>query len=251
MVDDGMSTDEIIRQINAEVDVARGKIQDAVQGMKLAGSGHGSMLMNLSSDLPPATIPWHKILYRAINGAIGTRMDVSYSRFGSVTRTMLARGDRQVPYTPGTTIFNPRPRILVGQDVSGSMWNELRRCCSEIWSMAQLKNAEIDLVTWDDGIQEKMTIRSRTDFDAMLRKGLRGGGGTALVEELFQYAAAHGHQAIVIMTDGYIDIQLLRKPDIPVIWAVTPGGATRGLEEYGTIVRMTKETPAGKILQAA
>jgi len=44
-----------------------------------------------------------------------------------------------------------------------------------------------------------------------------------------------------MMTDGYVSIDLPIKPKIPVIWAITPGGATAGLEQYGTIVRMARE----------
>lgn len=235
---DGQSAEQIVKSIEADIEHARAQIQQAIQGMKVAGTGQGSMLMNLSSDLPAPTVPWYRIIRKVIDGALGTKMRESYTRPGNATLCAMALGHRNLPVSHGTTIYSPRPRILVGLDVSGSMTEEIRRCCAEIWSMAQMKNAEIDLVTWDVGIQEKITIRDRSDFDRILARGLKGGGGTAVVEELFAHARKHGHQAIVMMTDGYVSIDLPAKPRVPVIWAITPGGATTGLEKYGTIIKM-------------
>ena len=244
MIQNGETPEQIVRNLEKEIEEARARIQQAVQGMKVAGQGQGSMLMNLSSDLPKPTIPWYRIIRHTIDGALGTKMQESYTRPGNATLCAMALGKRDLPVSRGMTIFSPRPKILCGLDVSGSMLNELRRCCAEIWSMAQMKNAEIDLLTWDSGIQEKLTIAHRSDFDRILSRGLRGGGGTTLIKEVFDYAEQHGHQAIVIMTDGYVNISLPQKPRIPVIWAVTPGGAVSGLKEYGTIVPMKPEPSA-------
>ncbi|MFZ3481637.1 DUF2201 family putative metallopeptidase [Sphingomonas sp. 3-13AW] len=241
MIKEGHSSEQIVKAIEDEIEQARGRVQAVVQGIKAAGTGHGSMLMNLSADLPAPAVPWFRIIRDVIDGALGTQLRESYTRPGNVTLCAIAMGNRNLPVSHGTSIYSPRPRILVGLDVSGSMTRELERCCAEIWSMAQMKNAEIDLVTWDDGIQEKITIRDRSDFDLVLQHGLRGGGGTTLMEELFAYAEQQSHQAVVLMTDGYVSVALPEKPRIPVIWAITPGGGTAGLEEYGTIVVMARE----------
>lgn len=241
-LDEGQSSDQIVKSIEGEIEQARARIQEAVQGMKVAGSGQGSMLMNLSSDLPKPSVPWYRIIRDVIDGALGTKLSESYTRPGNATLCAMALGRRSLPVSHGTTIYSPRPRIMVGLDVSGSMMSEIRRCCAEIWSMAQMKGADIDLLTWDDGVQEILTIRSKQDFDRILRKGLRGGGGTTVVRKVFDHAERHGHKAIVMMTDGYVNIDLPSKPRVPVIWAITPGGATTGLEQYGTIVKMARET---------
>lgn len=240
-LDEGQTSDQIVKSIETEIEQARARIQEAVQGMKVAGSGQGSMLMSLSSDLPKPTVPWYRVIRNVIDGALGTKLSESYTRPGNATLCAMALGRRSLPVSHGTTIYSPRPRIMVGLDVSGSMMSEIRRCCAEIWSMAQMKGADIDLLTWDDGVQEILTIRSKRDFDKILRKGLRGGGGTTVVREVFSYAERHGHKAIVMMTDGHVNIDLPAKPRVPVIWAITPGGATAGLEQYGTIVKMARE----------
>jgi predicted metal-dependent peptidase len=240
-LDEGQSSDQIVKSIETEIEQARARIQEAVAGMKVAGAGQGSMLMNLSSDLPKPTVPWYRIIRDVIDGALGTKLSESYTRPGNATLCAMALGRRSLPVSHGTTIYSPRPRIMIGLDVSGSMMPEIRRCCAEIWSMAQMKGADIDLLTWDYGVQEILTIRSKRDFDRILKKGLRGGGGTTVVRKVFDHAERHGHKAIVMMTDGYVNIDLPVKPRIPVIWAITPGGATTGLEQYGTIVRMARE----------
>jgi predicted metal-dependent peptidase len=241
LLSEGRTAEDVARAIEKEVEEARQRIAQAVQGAKIAGVGQGSMLMNLSSDLPAPTVPWHRLIRHVLDGALGTRMAESYTRPGNATLCAMALRRRDLPVSHGTTIYSPQPRILVGLDVSGSMMSELRRCCAEVWSMAQMKNAAIDLVTWDDGVQERLTIADRRDFDRILRRGLRGGGGSTVVRQLFDQARRDGHRAIVVMTDGYVSIDLPERPTIPVIWAITPGGATAGLEAYGTIVRMAPE----------
>jgi len=164
-LDEGQSSDQIVKAIENEIEQARARIQEAVQGMKVAGSGQGSMLMSLSSDLPKPTVPWYRIIRNVIDGALGVKLSESYTRPGNATLCAMALGRRSLPVSHGTTIYSPRPRIMVGLDVSGSMMSEIRRCCAEIWSMAQMKGADIDLLTWDDGVQEILTIRSKRDFD--------------------------------------------------------------------------------------
>jgi len=240
-LNDGQTTEQIVRSIENQVNEARARIRETVRGMQVAGADHGSMIMALSSDLPKPTVPWDRIIRKVLDGAMGIRMGESYTRPGNATLCAMALRRRNLPVSRGMTIYSPKPRILVGLDVSGSMTGVLSSCFSEIWSMAQMKGADIDLMTWDNGIQEVMTITSRHDFDRILRRGVRGGGGTTVVKEVFDHAEQNGHKAIVMMTDGHVNIALPQKPRIPVIWAITPGGATSGLEEYGTIVRMARD----------
>ena len=99
-----------------------------------------------------------------------------------------------------------------------------------------MKNASIDLVTFDDGVRQKIEIRNRRDFKKILDTGIQGGGGTALAN-LFDEVREmrQPYNAMIIMTDGY-----LTPPEnvtnFHITWVVTPGGTTTGLK--GTVVNM-------------
>jgi hypothetical protein len=245
LMDQGLSLDEIAEQANARLGAAAAAIQQIVQGLKMAGTGKGSMLLEMAKDLPKPFIPWNQLLRKAIVAGLASRMDDSYTRHGVPTVTALARGAKDVPYSPGITIFSPRPKILVILDVSGSMWDQLSRCFSEIMSIARQKNAIVELLTFDDGVQNITAVSNLADLRRALAKGMSGGGGTSLKGVWDKVATMRDpYRLAVVMTDGYIHHG--EPPKIPVIWMLTPGGTEKNLP--GTIVRL----PAlGKIPQAA
>lgn len=233
----GTSINDLIARANGQIDEARGKIASIVQGLKMQGIGQGNMLLALESDLPPPVVPWDHILRRTVTRSLGTRLTDSYNKLGVSTKAALAMG-RKPMFQPGTTIFTERPRILTVLDVSGSHLGELKQCFSEVWSIARMKNAAVDLITFDDGVQQMMEVKDIRDFQKILDEGITGGGGTSLSNVFKEIKKMRTpYRSCVIMTDGY-----LSPPDntegISLIWMITAGGTSSGLEGTGTIINL-------------
>lgn len=236
LLDKGATPTELIDKINGRMEDARIRIEQVVQGLKLQGRGHGSLLMELVADMPKPVVPWNRILRKVTTRGLGTKLNDSYVRYGSNTMTALARGTKVIPFSPGTTIFTERPRILVILDVSGSHIGMLPVCFSEIWSIAQMKGAIVEVMTFDDGVQEILEIKSRQDFLTILRKGIKGGGGTWLGDVWKKVSKMRDpYRMCVVMTDGYLSAG--PKPKIPVVWLVTPGGSTE-FATYGDVIKL-------------
>lgn len=235
LLEEGKTSAQIIDEINKDINDARGKIQSIIQGMKIQGMGAGNLLIDLEGDLPPSVIPWDRKLRRITTKELSTKMSDSYTRFGSATRAAISM-NRPVPFQPGMTIFSERPRVLVVLDTSGSHVNELRQCFSEIQSIARMRNAAIDVITFDDGVQDKIEIKNKQDFKKVLEKGVSGGGGTNL-GNVFEEAKKMKtpYKVMIIMTDGYLTPPKDTK-GIKIMWVVTPGGTTEGLNKSGEVI---------------
>lgn len=228
---------DLIDKANRAVSDARGRIEAIVQSLKMQGQGHGQMLLSLADDLPPAVIPWNQVVRKVVTRDLTTSMRDSYTRMSPPMRSSIAMG-RRAPYSPGTTIYNDRPRLLCVLDVSASHISSLKQCFAEIWAIARLKDAAVDLVTFDDGVREKMEIRSRKDFDRILQKGLLGGGGTALRDLFAEVAAMRTpYRSMIIMTDGYLEPPQ-NTDGRSILWVVTPGGNGDKLHQSGRVINM-------------
>lgn len=237
LINEGANVNDLIAKANGEIDAARGKIQAIIQGIKLQGIGQGNMLLALENDLPAAVVPWNHILRRTVTRELGTKMDDSYTRLGASTRAALSMG-RRAHYQPGTTIFTERPRILVVLDVSGSHIGELNQCFAEIWSIVKMKNAAVDVITFDHDVQQKIEIRNIHDFHKIIEDGITGGGGTAL-GDVFKEAKKMRtpYRACIIMTDGYLSAPE-NTEGLSLIWMITNGGTCEGLKGTGEIINL-------------
>ena len=233
----GETPSSIIDALNRDIDEARSRIQAIVQGAKLAGTGAGNILLALENDLPQAVVPWNRKLRKLITRHLGTKMDDSYTRYGNPTRSAVAMRQRQIPFTPGTTIFTERPRVLVVMDVSGSHISQINQCMAEIDAIARMKGAAVDVITFDDGVQQKFEIRNRSDLRKVLNEGLRGAGGTSLngvFEDINKMQTPY--RACVVMTDGYLAPPTNNTKKISIAWMITAGGTSQGLEEHGEVI---------------
>lgn len=231
------SHSDLIDKANRAISDARGRIESIVQSLKMQGQGHGQMLLALANDLPPPLIAWNQVVRRVVTRDLTTSMRDSYTRMSPPMRASIAMS-RRAPFSPGTTIYNDRPRILCVLDVSGSHVGCLKQCFAEIWAIARIKDAAVDLVTFDYGVREKIEIRSRRDFDRILQKGLVGGGGTALGNLFAEVAAMRTpYRSMIIMTDGYLEPPE-NAEGRSVLWVVTPGGNGDALHHSGTVINM-------------
>jgi predicted metal-dependent peptidase len=235
MLGEGVTTTDMIKKINRDIEENRMKIEKIIQGLKLQGVGQGNMLIELSGDLPKAVIPWNHIIRKEVTRGIGTKLTDSYTRYGSSTKYALARGSKQIPYSPGTTIYSERPRVLVIMDVSGSHVGCLPICFAEVLAITRMKGAVVDVMTFDDGVQEIFEIKNLADLKKIMHKGIRGNGGTCLRDVWEKVEKMRDpYRLAIIMTDGYLSEG--KPPKIPVVWAITPGGSNNF--SYGKIVEI-------------
>ncbi|MBS7671728.1 DUF2201 family putative metallopeptidase [Croceicoccus gelatinilyticus] len=236
LVEEGDSPD-LIDTCNKKLEEARARLQNVIQGEKVAGTGKGGTVLLLEGDLPASIIAWNRFIRKVIAKELSTGLATTYARQGPLTRSCLALG-RRAPATPGTTIFTDRPRILFAIDVSGSNVAYVKQCFAEVWSLASKRMAAIDVVTFDDGVQEIIEIKHKRDFDKVLKNGVRGGGGTSLANLFMTVKGMRTpYRAVVIATDGYLTPPS-ETEGLSILWVVTPGGTTSGLEECGDVVVM-------------
>ena len=236
----GKTVDQIIVEVQDRLDLQREKIQQIVQGIKMQGHGKGNIMLSLENDLPEPVVPWRHIIRKQIVSGMGIKLVDSYSRPSVTTLAALGNGKRAA-YRPSVSIYDRQPRVLVVLDVSGSQISSLPQCFSEIWSLAKMKDAAIDLVTFDDGIQEKMEIKDKREFNRILERGIKGGGGTELLDEVFDKVGKlkHPYKMVIVMTDGYLTVGLpQRYKGFEILWVVTPGGRGDHLAQIGKVVMM-------------
>jgi predicted metal-dependent peptidase len=144
---------------------------------------------------------------------------------------------RSIPFSPGTTIFTERPRVLVVLDVSGSHVSQVNQCMAEIDAIARMKGAAVDVITFDDGVQQKFEIKNKSDLRKVLNEGLRGAGGTSLngvFEDINKMQTPY--KACVVMTDGYLSPPTNNTKKISIAWMITAGGNSQGLEDHGEVI---------------
>lgn len=237
LLESGVSASDLIAQANREIGKARSDLEMVIQGIKMQGLGKGNMLLSLENDLPKAVVPWNKILRKEITRTLGTKIDDSYTKYGTSTRAAVAMG-RRAHYQPGTTIFTERPKILIVVDSSGSHIPQLEQCFSETWAIARIKNAGIDVIVFDDGVQQKIEINNKSDFKKLLNSGVSGGGGTCMngvFEEIKKMKTPY--RGCVVMTDGWLEPPK-ETYGVSLTWLITSGGTDERVKGTGTVINL-------------
>lgn len=113
-------------------------------------------------------------------------------------------------------------RVVVGADLSGSMWDALPRLLGEIKAICEhVKPEAIDLLYWDTKVCQHETYE-RDQLDRLLTSTQpRGGGGTS-PQCVVDYIKNKNIKAecCVMLTDGYVDGWGSGWP-CPVLWGIT------------------------------
>jgi predicted metal-dependent peptidase len=98
-------------------------------------------------------------------------------------------------------------KVLVGADVSGSMSSELETLSAAV---AWLRRShDVVLACWDT--------------EARITKHIEATGGGTYIQPLWRLAKEQRAEAIVVLTDGYIE-GINPMPNVPIIWVITKGG---------------------------
>jgi predicted metal-dependent peptidase len=133
------------------------------------------------------------------------------------------RPNKRLPfYWPSRARGWSRPRVLVGIDASGSIGDqEYGLFLGELRELAPL--IEADYLVFDTEEQ----LRTKR-LEELKRRPCQGGTSYRPVWE-----ALNGHQAVIILTDGYAQF-MQERPRVPVFWAMT----TEVTPPYGWVGRI-------------
>ena len=193
--------------------LARDIDQALRQGKILAGKMGGNIPKEISDVLAP-TVDWRAALREFLTAAC---QDKDQSTWRRPSRRWVAQ-DVYMPSTIGESVG----RVVIGADLSGSMWDELPRLLGEIKSICETVRPEgIDLLYWDTRVCQHEKYE-QDQLDGLLTSTRpRGGGGTS-PQCVVEYIKANNIKAecCVMLTDGYVDSWGSGWP-CPVLWGVT------------------------------
>lgn len=162
------------------------KIAEIVSVARQAGSGLGGLIQEIEQLLKPK-LNWKSILKTVVLNEIRKNVITTYAK--------LNRRNGDLPATKNVN----KAKVWVLIDVSGSVWHEIVEFVSELSGI--IKNAsEVELIYWDDGIQEWQKIKRMEQVNLKVR----GGGGTvisAVLNEVMKKMKRN--DMMIVFTDGY------------------------------------------------
>lgn len=136
-----------------------------------------------------------------------------------LTRT---KPNKRFPEFDAVTLRQQR-KMLVGIDTSGSISPDtLCEFFTQIGHMAKC-GVEIDIAEWDACLQRVYQFNPRNPHSNM--KALKGGGGTNPYEVVEYLNKSRNHNALVMLTDGYVGGEWTKKACKPILWIITAKGS--------------------------
>lgn len=185
---------------------------------KKCGAGKGDMPAELGQLLRPQ-INWKDALREFITQNCTAKDDSSYRRLNRRFHAF----DLILPTPYGESLGH----IVVGADLSGSMWSgnpsEMKKILSEFVGITRICNPEhVDLLYWDSEVAGHEEYK-RGDYDniaSAMRP--RGGGGTdpRCVERYLKDNSIKP-DCIVMLTDGEVFGQWGDNWPAPILWVVS------------------------------
>lgn len=198
-------------------------IKDAASFAK----GQGKMpagMARLFKDLLEPVMNWKDLLQKYIMAVLP--QDWTYTKPSK-------RAQSAGFYMP--SIVKETVDIIVGVDSSGSISDaEYQQFLSEIYAMTRaVSNLRATILICDAAISQVVEIDQT--FDPAMDIAGRGYGGTSCIP-VFQWIheeKSENVKLLIYLTDGYIDEphKLVYESGYPVLWVVTPRGATTFLRE--------------------
>jgi predicted metal-dependent peptidase len=154
------------------------------------------------------TVPWFLLLRDYMYDF--QKSDYSYRRFNK----------RYMPDFFLPTLYSEAMgRLSVGIDVSGSVTTEIfQKFVSEVYHSREILNpTTTDIISWDWGIQDIVTLNQGDEIKGV---EFKGGGGTD-VSDLIEWAQENRPEVLVILTDGYFRMpDASDNPGCPIIWCI-------------------------------
>jgi predicted metal-dependent peptidase len=197
-----------------DADMARAEVAAGAVRAKEAGNVPAGLGVWADEKLGPPKENWRArlagLLSRSCNTFVRGRQQSDWTRFGRRSEGVGFR-------LPGRV--EPKPRVAVVIDTSGSMWGNGGKVLSEAMGIVAAAGAAVDMLSCDAAAGKVVAVERLRD----LQPALVGGGGTDLQPAVDALAPVTQYAAIVVFTDGYLP-PVTVPPGPRVIWAITPDG---------------------------
>jgi len=204
-----------------EVNETKKQIDQALrQGEIIRGKMQGNQNRSINEILEPK-VDWREQLREFVNATCKNKDKTSWKR----PHKRFIGQDIYMPSMIGETIG----KIVIGIDTSGSIGDqELNEFLSEVVGICDDVSPEsIELVYWDYDVQQHETY-NLGDYAGLKETTKPMGGGGTRVGCLNQYLKDKmiTPEAIVVLTDGYVESDWGGAWDYPTLWTITTKGMT-------------------------
>ena len=185
---------------------------------KKCGAGKGDLPAEVGQLLRPQ-INWKDALREFITQNCTAKDDSSYRRLNRRFHAL----DLILPTSYGESMGH----IVVGADLSGSMWSgdpsDMQKILSEFVGITRMVNPEhVDLLYWDSEVAGHEEYK-RGDYETIASAMRpRGGGGTdPSCVERYLHENKIKPDCIVMLTDGHVFGQWGSNWPAPILWVVS------------------------------
>ena len=208
-----LTADEV-KEVQKQID------QALRQGEIIRGKMAGNQNRSIQELLEPK-VDWREQLREFVNATCKNKDKTSWKR---PSRRFIGQ-DIYMPSMIGETVG----KLVVGIDTSGSIGNEeLNEFLSEVVGICDDVTPEsLELIYWDYDVAAHETYNIG-DYDGLATTTKPAGGGGTRVGSLNSYLKDKRitPEAIIVLTDGYVESDWGGDWDAPTLWAITSRGVT-------------------------
>jgi predicted metal-dependent peptidase len=208
-----LTADEV-KEVQKQID------QALRQGEIIRGKMAGNQNRSIQELLEPK-VDWREQLREFVNATCKNKDKTSWKR---PSRRFIGQ-DIYMPSMIGETVG----KLVVGIDTSGSIGNEeLNEFLSEVVGICDDVTPEsLELIYWDYDVAAHETYNIG-DYDGLATTTKPAGGGGTRVGSLNTYLKDKRitPEAIIVLTDGYVEDDWGGDWEAPTLWAITSRGVT-------------------------
>ena len=218
-------SDEEVRETTKQID------QALRQGEIIRGKMQGNKNRSVNELLEPK-VNWREQLREFVNATCKNKDRTSWKR----PHKRFIGHDIYMPSMIGEAIG----QVVIGVDTSGSIGDkELNEFLTEVVAICDdVSPSSIELLYWDTVVAGHETYH-QGDYKSLVQSTKPAGGGGTTVGSVNQYIKDKRIQpeAIIILTDGYVEDDFGGNWDYPTLWAITskhitsPHGKTIHIED--------------------
>jgi len=202
-------SDEEVKETVKQID------QALRQGEIIRGKMNGNKNRSISELLEPK-VDWREQLREFVNATCKNKDKTSWKR----PHKRFLGQDIYMPSMIGESIG----KVVVGIDTSGSIGNkELNEFLTEVVAICDdVSPSSIELLYWDSHVAGHETY-NQGDYNALVQTTKPAGGGGTRVGCVNEYIKDKRlePEAIIVLTDGYVENDWGGNWDYPTLWAVT------------------------------
>ena len=207
-------TAEEVKEVEKQID------QALRQGEIIRGKMAGNQNRTIEGLLEPK-VDWREQLREFVNATCKNKDKTSWKR---PSRRFIGQ-DIYMPSMIGETVG----KLVIGIDTSGSIGaNELKEFLSEVVGICDDVSPEsVELIYWDYDVAGHETYNIG-DYAGLAETTKPAGGGGTRVGSLNEYLKDKRitPEAIVVLTDGYVEEDWGGNWEAPTLWAITSKGLT-------------------------